>query len=689
MAKQTKQRILVMILAIMFILPLFSTVIVSADDYTGKCGDSLTWEFDDATGTLTISGEGDMYDYSYDISTSVTSDFPPWYNYSSLIKTLNVDDDVESIGDYAFYDCISLLSVTIPNSVTSIGDYAFSSCIALTNITIPDSVTSIGNYAFSHCTELLTATFVHMNANDITSFGSNVFFETKQHYFRIVFISDTQFTTDSDGKWNGYPAYIDGNVPIYSPPNYIPSAPTDFTATTVTDTSITVTWEEPEDNKNEVAGYMLEIGVMEQNQIFTFSTVADVALDTHTYTINGLDLNKTYGINIYSYCELDGTKYYSERAYLLATTQVPIPTVVNWPTGENGSNISIGTVTRKSSTLNEFMVIVTAINPLKTWNGFASIGLWINGNNTWLRFNDDGTKQTTFTESIYSMGANIYTEVPIGKITITFIPYRDSKNTNTDITNTDDTSTEYSDKNQSDTNTYVPPYTPPYIPPQTNNEINNPPSTQNTPSSNSNNSNNSSNNSSNSNTPEPTNTGGYGAVTLPQSESGVSISANITQNDNGGTTVTSNVGAIRNLANKDDSLEMPKVPLTSGGNASLKIDNDALRAIASSAGRSGNVNINVDTVDIRLLTRSERKLVGDNPVYDISITAGRDNKAVTDLGGGEIALTLPASAATKDADGNYIIYYKDSEGNIKTAVGEYSKRKNGTNNVVTFTFKDV
>ena len=54
-----------------------------------------------------------------------------------------------SIGDYAFYNCTGLKSVTIPNSVTSIGDYAFEYCSGLTSITIPDSVTSIGISAFN------------------------------------------------------------------------------------------------------------------------------------------------------------------------------------------------------------------------------------------------------------------------------------------------------------------------------------------------------------------------------------------------------------------------------------------------------------------------------------------------------------------------------------------------------------
>ena len=55
------------------------------------------------------------------------------------------------IGDYAFYDCSGLTSVTIPNSATSIGDYAFYRCSDLTSVTIGNSVTSIGDYAFNGC----------------------------------------------------------------------------------------------------------------------------------------------------------------------------------------------------------------------------------------------------------------------------------------------------------------------------------------------------------------------------------------------------------------------------------------------------------------------------------------------------------------------------------------------------------
>jgi hypothetical protein len=60
----------------------------------------------------------------------------------------------ESIGDWAFYWCTSLTSVTIPDSVTSIGICAFSRCTGLTSVNIPNSINSIGISAFSGCSSL-------------------------------------------------------------------------------------------------------------------------------------------------------------------------------------------------------------------------------------------------------------------------------------------------------------------------------------------------------------------------------------------------------------------------------------------------------------------------------------------------------------------------------------------------------
>ena len=71
--------------------------------------------------------------------------------YENGKGVITFDGDVTTIGDYAFYDCSTLKSITIPDSVISIGDYSFQDCSSLLSVTIPDSVTSIGNTAFAHC----------------------------------------------------------------------------------------------------------------------------------------------------------------------------------------------------------------------------------------------------------------------------------------------------------------------------------------------------------------------------------------------------------------------------------------------------------------------------------------------------------------------------------------------------------
>ncbi|MCC8090027.1 MAG: leucine-rich repeat protein [Oscillospiraceae bacterium] len=154
---------------------------------TGTCGENVIWTLDTSTGVLTISGEGEMDNYSYESGM-------PWVSSRESITSIIIGNGIISIGSYAFYgcknvtevvipsnvksienyafsNCTSLLSVTLSDGVTSIGQGAFGSCENLTSITIPDSVTSLGSFTFSNCSSLESAT---INGN-ISKINENAF----------------------------------------------------------------------------------------------------------------------------------------------------------------------------------------------------------------------------------------------------------------------------------------------------------------------------------------------------------------------------------------------------------------------------------------------------------------------------------------------------------------------------------
>jgi len=137
-----------------------------------------------------------------------------------------------AIGNFAFYDCVGLTGINIPDSVTEIGDFAFSNCASLTGImvntanpnfssedgvlynkekttllaypsaksvfTFPAGVTAIGIYAFRDCTGLRSIT---IPAN-ITAIGNSAFWSWTSS--QTINVQGKANQAAADSAWGGF-----------------------------------------------------------------------------------------------------------------------------------------------------------------------------------------------------------------------------------------------------------------------------------------------------------------------------------------------------------------------------------------------------------------------------------------------------------------------------------------------------
>ena len=179
-------------------------VLVSAGEgeapTSGTCGENLTWELDLETGTLTISGTGEMTDY---LSNS------PWRSNAD-IKSIVLNDGITSIGNNAFYECRNLVSVSIPSSVIRIGYKAFEYCSGLSNITIPSGVINIDDFAFSYCSSLTGDITIPSTVTNIGKYAFNYCSNLTSILIpdSVIQIGDHAFSYCSSLKNITLPSYI-------------------------------------------------------------------------------------------------------------------------------------------------------------------------------------------------------------------------------------------------------------------------------------------------------------------------------------------------------------------------------------------------------------------------------------------------------------------------------------------------
>ena len=97
-----------------------------AQSFSGQCGDNLYWSYDETTKTISITGSGDMYDY--------TVNTQPWILFKEDIKEVTICNKATSIGISAFEGCTSLGKLSIGLAMTNIAADAFAGCKRLYDI---------------------------------------------------------------------------------------------------------------------------------------------------------------------------------------------------------------------------------------------------------------------------------------------------------------------------------------------------------------------------------------------------------------------------------------------------------------------------------------------------------------------------------------------------------------------------
>ena len=137
------------------ILDLSEAKIVAGGDAYVRYGDN-EYTSNDKLGNYVFYGCSGLT--SLTIPSGVTSIGYRAFKGCSGLTSMIIPSGVTSIGGEAFYGCSGLTSLTIPSSVTEIGELAFEGCSGLTSMTIPSSVTSIGWGAFAECSGLTSLT---------------------------------------------------------------------------------------------------------------------------------------------------------------------------------------------------------------------------------------------------------------------------------------------------------------------------------------------------------------------------------------------------------------------------------------------------------------------------------------------------------------------------------------------------
>ena len=139
-----KKKLLSILLVLSLMLALVPAAFAADVVDSGTCGSGVAWALDN-DGTLTITGSGQIRDYSKTAPA-------PWKG--TAVKELVIGEGVTAIGAYAFADYTEITSVQLPSTLTTLGERCFAGCISLTSIELPHALMSVIGGAFANCLRL-------------------------------------------------------------------------------------------------------------------------------------------------------------------------------------------------------------------------------------------------------------------------------------------------------------------------------------------------------------------------------------------------------------------------------------------------------------------------------------------------------------------------------------------------------
>ena len=131
---------------------LASITLSNAEIHSGYCGDqvngtgtNIRWSLNTEDSTLTLTGSGKMYAYTYGYQN-------PWKEYKSYIKYLVFDGKITTITQSAFEGDSALVSAILPKTNVKIYEKAFANCVSLKHLSFYSDY--IEKQAFYNCTSL-------------------------------------------------------------------------------------------------------------------------------------------------------------------------------------------------------------------------------------------------------------------------------------------------------------------------------------------------------------------------------------------------------------------------------------------------------------------------------------------------------------------------------------------------------